>query len=80
MDVTNYIREMMKTISKRELIKLLKDDQYKNWEKAFLYAYQVKHIDQKDPNTNYMYMGYDNESQVIFFKEQLTRQYHNLSI
>ena len=78
MDVTNYIREMMKTISKRELIKLLKDDQYKNWEKAFLYAYQVKHIDQKDPNTNYMYMGYDNESQVIFFKEQLTRQIREL--
>ena len=70
----------MKQIGKRELIKLLEDDQFKNWESAFWYAYQVKHIDPKDPNTNYMYMGYDNERQLIFFKEKLTRHYHNLAI
>lgn len=70
----------MKLINKRDLVKLLENDQSKNWKIAFLYAYQVKHINPKDPKTNYMYMGYDNEKQLILFKDKYTRQYHNLAI
>ena len=66
----------MKTINKRELIKLLEEDELKNYNHAFDYAISIGHLDIKEGV--WMYMGFENNT--IFFKDKLTRAYNNLEL
>ena len=66
----------MKTITKRELINLLEEDELKNYNYAFDYAISIGHLDTNEGV--WMYMGFENNT--IFFKDKITRAYNNLEL
>ena len=66
----------MKTINKRELIKLLEEDELNNYNHAFDYAISIGYLDINEGV--WMYMGFENNT--IFFKDKLTRNYNNLEL
>lgn len=62
---------------KRDLISKLKNDMFKHYLDAFNYAFSIGHISEGEP---YMYMGFDSETNTIYFKHKITRQYKNLQL
>ena len=60
-----------------DLIEKLKEDDFKHFKDAFRYAFSIGHISEDEP---YMYMGFDAESNTVYFKHGITRQYKNLQL